>query len=457
MTSNNHELIVIGGGAAGMGAARAARRTGARTLLIQEGPIGGECTFSGCVPSKTLLAAAARGDSFRDAMRRVRAAIEQIAATENDDAFRREGIDVLHGRARFTAAQELEVGGQQLRSTRIILATGSKPAVPSIEGLPSVPYLTNENVFELTDQPETLAIFGGGSTGCELAQAFQRLGTRVTLIEEVDRLLPREDPETSAVIREALEAEGVDVRLAQRVVRVEPTQQTAGCRLHLAGGSHIAAHAMLIAVGRTAATDGLDLGAARVTTDDRGFVRTDGHLATTAKGIWAAGDITGRRLFTHAADYMGRVAASNALSRFRRSRFDAAAIPWVTFTEPEVGSVGITEAQAAAHGARVAYLPMTEVDRAVTANATRGFVKLIAGPRPVLGNLAGGRILGATIVAERGGELADEVALAMRTRMFAGRLAQTVHAYPTWSWALQKAAAQFFFEFEGRAARPAQR
>ena len=184
-------------------------------------------------------------------------------------------------------------------------------------------------------------------------------------------------------------------------------------------------------------------------------MRVDAHLQTTAKGIWAAGDVTGLLPFTHAADEMGRIAVANALSRRGWRRFQASAIPWVTFTAPEVGRVGMTEAEAADRGGRVAYLPMSEVDRAVAAGETRGFVKLIAGPRRVLRNTGGGQILGATVVAARGGELIHEAALAIRTRMFTGRLAQAIHAYPTWSMAIRQAAAQFFMEIDGRRARPA--
>lgn len=371
--------------------------------------------------------------------------------------FEREGVAVVHGRARFVGGHELEVAGRRIRSDRIVVATGSRPRIPPIEGLDSIEALTNETVFALERQPASLAVLGGGSVGCELAQALQRLGTRVSLIETASRVLPGEEPETSDVIRAALEEDGVDVRVAQRALSVEREPERGLARIRLSSGDELAVQQLLIAAGRVPRTDGLALETAGVATDERGYVRTDRNLATTARGVWAAGDVTGRLQFTHAADYMGRLAARNALSRFRRARYDHTAIPWVTFTNPEVGRVGVTEADAVARGARVAYLPITEVDRAVTAGATRGFVKLIAGPRRVLGNLGGGRILGATIVAERGGELADEVALAMRTRMFTGRLAQTVHAYPTWSWALQKTAAQFFFEFEGRRARRARR
>ncbi len=449
------ELIVIGGGAGGMAAARAAARAGVRPLLVQLGPIGGDCTFTGCVPSKTVIEAAARGESFAEAMLAARRAVETIAAGEDDGVFRQEGIDVLHGWATFRSPHELDVDGTVLRSRRFVIATGSQPSVPPIDGLADVEYLTNENVFELADLPTSLAILGGGAIGCELAQAFRRLGAQVTVIEALDRLLPKEEPEASAVVAEAFTAEGIQLRTGQELRLVEPLEAKGAVRLHLERGDTVTADRVLVAVGRRGATAELGLDAAGVATDT-GFVRVDDRLATTTPGIWAAGDVTGMLQFTHAADEMGRVAVANALSRHGRSRFDTSAIPWVTFTSPEVARVGLTEAEAAAHRGRVAFLPMTAVDRAVTAGKTRGFVKLIAGPRRLLGNAGGGRILGATIVAERGGELIHEAALAMRNRMFTGRLAEAVHAYPTWSMAIRQAAAQFFMEVDGRRARPAQ-
>lgn len=448
----DYDLVVIGGGAGGLSAARAGARRGARTLLLDKGPLGGDCTFTGCVPSKALIAAAARGRPFAGAMGDVHRAIETIAEAENDGVLEHEGVDVVHGWAQFRDRDTLDVDGRRLRARRVVLATGAGPAVPPIPGLDTVDHLTNETIFDLDRQPSSLAVLGGGAIGCELAQAFARLGTQVTIIEALPRLLAREEPDTSAVITDALRADGVDVRTAQQVVRVEPT--SGGVAVHLDDGTCLAVERLLVAVGRSAATDGLGLEHAGVETE-RGFVVTDDHLRTTTRGIYAVGDVTGRLQLTHAADEMGRVAAANALGH-RTRRFDATAIPWAVFTAPEVGRVGLTEAEAAEHGGRVAYLPLTELDRAIVSGETRGFVKLIAGRRRVLGGLGGGRLLGATIVAPTGGELVHEVALAMRTKMFTGRLAQTVHAYPTWSVAIRQAAAQFFMESGGRIARAAE-
>lgn len=452
-TRMDHDLIVIGGGAGGLAAARAARRRGATTLLVQQGPLGGDCTFTGCVPSKALIAAAAGGSSFADAMRTVHDAVATIARGEDDSVLGSEGVDVVHGWATFRDPNTVDIDGHVLRARRFVIATGARPAVPPIDGLDQVDYLTNETVFDLDRLPGSLAVLGGGAIGCELTQAFARLGSTVTIVEALDRVLTREEPETSAAITDALQRDGVDVRVGHAVTRVEPMLQKGAAILHLADGTRVAADRVLVAVGRAGSVAGLGLEHAGVETS-KGFVVTDDHLATTARGIWAVGDVAGRLQLTHAADEMGRVAVANALGR-RRRRFDARAIPWAVFTAPEVGRVGLTEAETVDRGGRVAYLPFTELDRAIVTGDTTGFVKLIVGPRRVTRNAGGGIVLGATVVAPVGGELVHEAALAMRTNMFAGRLAQTVHAYPTWSVAIRQAAAQLFMEVGGRAARPA--
>lgn len=457
----DYDLIVIGGGAAGLGAGRAGKRIGARVLLVHDGPLGGECTFTGCVPSKTLIEAAKHGISYKEAHRRVTETVARIAATEDTATLRGEGIDVRQGRARFRTPTQIEVDGSRITAKRFVVATGSKPANPPVPGLSDVAYLTNETVFELSALPTSLAVLGGGAIGCELAQTFARFGATVVVVEAADRLLSKEESEASALVEQALLRNGIDVRTGVKVERVE--DGTGSVRLALADGGEVKADRLLVATGRSAVTEGLDLAGVGVALDDRGNVRTDSHLKTNVDGIYAAGDVTGRLPFTHAADAMARLAAGNALrpggpvGALRQSTYDPRATPWVTFTDPEVARVGITEAEAASRDGQVAYLPLDEVDRALAAGRTDGFIKLIAGPRPVLRGVGGGEILGATIVAERAGEMIAEIALAMHTRMFAGRLAQATHAYPTWSSGVQLAAAQFVTEIGGRRARPAAR
>ena len=426
-------------------------------MLVQDGPPGGDCTFTGCVPSKTLLAAGARGDTFADALRTVHATIARIAATEDVDTLRREGMEVVAGRGAFVDGSTISVDGSRFRSPRIVIATGSRPALPPVEGLADSSPLTSESLFDLTERPEHLVVLGGGPIGCEMAQAFIRLGTKVTVVEREDRLLPRDEPEVGEVVRTVLERQGVDVRTGAEVTLAGRRSSSGRPVVHLDGTGPIEADEVLVAAGRTPVTLGLEVDRAGVRLDHRGAVAVDATMATSAPGVWAVGDVTGRMQFTHAAGRMAMVATANAFGRKigPRQRFEEPLIPWVTFTDPEVAHVGMTESDAADHGGRVAWLQLDEVDRALTSGQTDGFVKLIAGPRRLIGNVGGGRLLGATIVAPRAGEMIHEVALAMRTNMFTGRLAQTVHAYPTWSMAIQEAAAQFFFEHKGRSSRPA--
>ncbi len=451
------DVAVVGGGAGGLAAARAGARRGLRTVLVSDGALGGDCTFTGCVPSKTLIEAAAGGLPFAEASARMRAVVSQIAATEDAGVLRKEGVDLVEGSARFSGARTLSVDGDSIRAKLVVIATGSRPAVPPIPGLDAIPFLTNETVFDLDELPASIAILGGGPIGCELAQAFRRFGSQVQVVEGEDRLLPREEPEASAVLASVFAAEGIGVHLGASVERVEQVDPGTGIRLVRSDGSSVCAEVLLVAVGRRPATAGLGAEAGGVKLDERGFVRTDRFLATGASGVYAVGDVTGRLLFTHAADEMGRLAVRNAttrLGRLGRRAFDTSSIPWVTFCDPEIARVGLTEGEAAEAGGRVAFVPMSEVDRAIAAGRTEGFVKLIAGPRPLLRGSGGGRLLGATIVAPRAGEMIHEVALAIRTAMFTGRLAQTVHAYPTWSTSLRQAAAQFFMEVNGHRARP---
>lgn len=448
------ELVVIGGGAAGISAARAARRRSASVTLIQDGPIGGDCTFSGCIPSKTLLVEAANGATFTDAMNRVHRAVASVAATESAAVLETEGIIVLQGRAQFLDPRTLDVEGHRLRASSTVIATGARPAVPPIPGIETVPYLTNDSLFGLTTLPSSLAILGAGPIGVEMAEAFARMGSEVTLVEATASILPREEPAASQVIAAVLTDLGVSVLTGSPVTRVGRSPE-GSIKLDLADGTALTAEALLVAVGRRPSSSELGLDAAGVVCGPGGFITVDSRLRTSAKHIFAAGDVAESLQFTHVADETGRIAAGNALSRVPYRRFDSRAVPWVTFCTPEVARVGMTESEAARHGGAVAFLPLTEVDRAVAAGQTEGFVKLIAGRRRVTGGLGGGRVLGATIVAPRAGEMLQEIVLAMRTGMFPARLALTIHAYPTWSTAVQQTAAQLFGEFGGRRARSA--
>jgi pyruvate/2-oxoglutarate dehydrogenase complex dihydrolipoamide dehydrogenase (E3) component len=450
-----YDLVAIGGGAGGLAAVRAVAVAGKRAALVTDSPIGGDCTWTGCVPSKTLIAAASQGSSFADAMARVREAVLHIAGTEDAGVLQREGIDVIEGRAVLDTTGGVEVGGRTLRAKAVVVATGGGPAVPPIPGLRQLAYLTNEDVWGLDAAPGRLGVMGGGPIGCEFAQAMARLGVEVTLFEMADRLLLKEEPEASEVVQRALEADGVRVLTGTAVTSVRAVGVDGGAVVR-AGKHEVGVDKLLVAVGRQPNTADMGLAEAGVELTDRGFIEVDERLRTSATGIYAVGDVNGLLPFTHAANEQGMLVGRAAAGVRMTWKFDSGRVPWATFTSPEVARVGVAEADAP-RGSRVAYLPMAENDRAIAEGRTAGFVKLIAAPRPFLRNVGAGRIVGATIVAERGGEMIHGPAQAMLTRSFTGRLAQLPYAYPTWSFGVQKCAGQFFQAIEGRTARPAKR
>jgi pyruvate/2-oxoglutarate dehydrogenase complex dihydrolipoamide dehydrogenase (E3) component len=367
---DRYDVVVIGGGAGGLTAARAARRRGRRVALAERAKPGGECTFTGCVPSTTLLetarrmAAAERGAAygfdakvavdFGRVMDRVRRVVEEVASQESPQRRRAEGIELLAGVARFLDDHTVDVDGHGVVADRFVIATGSRPSIPAVEGLEAIGPLTNQSIFQLRELPKRLLVLGGGAVGVELAQAFARLGAEVVLLEALQRILQPEEPDASAAVAEALAADGVAVRTGVTVRRATP-----GPVLELADGERVGGSHLLVAAGRAPDTTGLDLELAGVATAADGAVVVDGRLRTSRPHIYAIGDCATSLRFTHVAHEQGRLAAGNALTR-RARRFDPAAAPWLVFTDPEVGRVGMTEAQAFQayrERARVAWLP----------------------------------------------------------------------------------------------------
>jgi pyruvate/2-oxoglutarate dehydrogenase complex dihydrolipoamide dehydrogenase (E3) component len=459
----SYDLAVLGGGTAGLVAAIGAARIGARTILFERERTGGDCLWTGCVPSKSLLAAAAAAQDARTADRvglepsepridfaRVMAHVHGARATiephDSPERLRREGVEVVAEDAHFLEPGWLEAGGRRVRYVSALIATGSRPQLPPVEGLDAGRALTNETVWDLTELPRRLAILGGGPIGCELGQAFARLGSEVTIVEQQPALLASEEPEAGRLLGEPLAAEGVGVLTGRRVERV--AFEGEGGRLELDGrgededgGGPVAFDRLLVATGRAPDTAGLGLEAVEVKTTDAGAVRVDERLRTTGKRIFAAGDVTGGPQFTHLAAHQAGMVVSNALFRTRRSAPAATSVPWVIFTDPEIARVGLTEAQAREREGEAAGAQRFDhdgLDRAVAAGAPHGFAKLVTGPR--------GRLLGATLAGPASGEsiagLAAVVARGGRVRdVFA-----TIHPYPTFSEAASRAAGEYLGE-----------
>ncbi|MBA3736231.1 MAG: NAD(P)/FAD-dependent oxidoreductase [Actinobacteria bacterium] len=450
----DYDVIVLGGGTAGLTAALTARHFGASVALIeQESRIGGDCTFYGCVPSKALIETAqvahelqqaaregilkaAPAFDFAAVMRHRARIVEQIARDEQDERFTSAGIDVIHARAHFADAHTLELDDSRtLSARRFVVATGSLPALPPLQGLEAVRFLTNKTFFDLQRLPPRLAVLGGGAIGLELAQAFRRLGSEVTVLELADRLLPKDEPEAGEVIAQTLRGEQIDLRLGAQVSAAE---ERGGEIVLRVDEGEVVCDDLLVAAGRKGSVDSLGLELEL----ERGYVKIDRRCRTSLPHVYAAGDVTGGYQFTHVASHEGRVAGTNAAGK--RARLDERVIPWVTFTDPEIAHIGLTESQARERHKRVEahVFPMRQVDRARILERPAGFVKLVTAARPLLGRTGGGVLVGAQIVGPRAGELIHECALAIRTRCFAGRLAQTIHAYPTMSLAVQQAESQ---------------
>ncbi len=439
-----YNLVVLGGGTAGLVSAVGAASLGARVALVERHWLGGDCLNVGCVPSKAVIRAAraahdarAAADvgvrvgtvevDFAAAMARMRRLRAGIAPHDSATRLAGLGIDVFFGDARFVGREVVEVAGQPLRFARAVIATGARAVVPAVPGLAEAGYLTNETVFALTARPGRLAVVGGGPIGCELAQAFRRLGSEVVIVDRGEHLLSRDDPDARAIVRERLVAEGVELVLGAELRRVERDRTLIVDRGR--GEERVCADQILVATGRAPNVGDLGLDAAGIVATARG-IEVDDHLRTANRRVFAAGDVASRFQFTHAADAMARIVLQNALF-FGRKRVSALTIPWCTFTDPEVAHVGLS-AEDAARRADVVTLtvPLADVDRAILDGETTGFARVHADRR--------GRILGATLVSRHAGETIGELALAMTHGLRLGAVASTIHPYPTQAEAVRK-------------------
>ncbi|WP_430869192.1 dihydrolipoyl dehydrogenase family protein [Demequina aurantiaca] len=447
MAETSWDLIVIGGGSAGLVASKAAANFGAKVLLIEKDRLGGDCLWTGCVPSKTLIAAAhvasaaalAQGvrpgqqrmaPDFLETMRNVDSAVQTIAPTDSREALEAEGVAVAAGHAHFVSERSISLDGEEITFAQALIATGTSPTTPQFEGAEGLQILNSASFWDLRELPEEFVILGGGAIGCELGQAMARLGSKVTIVQRGPRILPKEEEAAARVVHDAMVADGVTIITGRSAVSVSTTDNLAGT-LTLDDGQMLRFGRLAAALGRRPETAALGLDAAGVATDNAGFVSVDAALRTANKRVWAAGDITGMPQFTHTAGVNGSVAATNAILGLRR-KAQTRVIPRVTFTSPEVAAVGITASDAEPGKHRVVTIQHAHTDRAITESATSGFTQIVVEN--------GGRVVGGTIVGPRAGETIGELTLAVHQKLSTSAIASAIHPYPTYSDALWNAA-----------------
>ncbi|MFC3852153.1 dihydrolipoyl dehydrogenase family protein [Salinispirillum marinum] len=447
----NYDLIVIGSGAGGLTATFTALGFGKSVLVIEKDRPGGECTWSGCIPSKSLINQAKAVHTARkfadiqvdgaSIMANVRAVSERIYEHETPEVLQKAGADYLNGEAVFVDAHTLAVGDQRVRGKKIILATGSAPLLPPIPGLSEVAPLTNENIFQLEQLPESLLILGGGVISMELAQALNRLGVRCTVVEMLPEVLGREEPEFAALMREKLASEGVVFQLDTKATRVEKTAQ--GIRLHTVRGtqeSTLDAEQILVALGRAPNIKGMGLDTVGIQVD-KGVV-VNKHLQTSLPHVYACGDVAGPYLLSHMANYQGKIAAMNAVLPLPVKRsVNYQHVTWATFTDPELARAGMTETEARAQYGdriRVYHYDFAKLDRAQTKAGDMGRIKLITDHRA--------RVLGAHIIAERAGDLIAEVQVLKTLGIPFSKLQGVIHPYPSYADALRQLSQQVFLD-----------
>jgi dihydrolipoamide dehydrogenase len=458
MTHTQYDLTIIGGGSGGLTAARLATSLGARVLLIDKEHLGGDCLYTGCVPSKSLIHVARIVHQAKNAAKlglvpanlevdlakinnHIQAVIRQVAESEK---VYTEGVTVKFGEVSFKSATELTLNGETFSSRNTVISTGSRPLVPRIEGLEEAGYLTNEDVFNLMSLPPSLVIVGGGPIGLELGQAFRRLGSDVTIIEGLDRILPQEDQEVSAILTDVLRSEGIMV-VTNALFTNAKRDGNKKIVIAKQGEKHLAFEAdeILLTIGRQPNIEGLNLEAARITYRNKG-IKVNEHLQTSTPNIFAIGDVVGGYLFTHIAAYQAGIAVRNALIPIIKKKVDYRVVPWCIFTDPEVARVGLTSDKAENHhkATRIVTFPVADIDRAQAENATTGFIKLI---------LAGKKeeIVGAHIVCAHAGELLGELTLAMQRHLTINDILDTIHAYPTMSTGIQQTAFEAYLHGTG--------
>ncbi len=448
--ADKYNLVVIGAGSAGLVTAAGAAGLGARVALVEKHFLGGDCLNYGCVPSKALIAAAkaaaaatrsriagispgGAGVDFPAIMRRMREIRARISEHDSAERFAGLGIDVFLGEGSFVSPTAIEVGGKTLRFSKAVIATGGRPMVPDIEGLEEAGYLTNLSIFDLTELPERMAFIGAGPIGCELAQAFARFGSDVTLFER-SRVLPRDDEDASAVVERSLIRDGISITCGANVKKIESTPAGKTIVAECGGEeSSVTVDEIFVGTGRVPNVEGLGLDSAGIGYGPEG-VQVDDRLRTTNKRVFAAGDVCLKYKFTHAADASARLVIRNALF-FGRGKVSSLTVPWSTYTDPELARVGLSETEAREAGIEYDCYQreFKDVDRAIADGEEEGFVK-------VLTRKGNDEILGATIVASHAGDMISELTLAMEKGIGLGKISSVIHPYPTRSEAIRQTA-----------------
>jgi pyruvate/2-oxoglutarate dehydrogenase complex dihydrolipoamide dehydrogenase (E3) component len=453
MNHETYNVVVVGAGTAGLVTAAGTAGLGGRVALIERNKMGGDCLNFGCVPSKALISSARLIEKIRRAknwglqkmtpqfefaevMQRMRSLRAEIAPHDSQERFESLGVDVFRGNARFRSSHEIEVGDIVLRAKNFVIATGSRAVIPKINGIESVRYFTNETIFdELNTRPESMIVIGGGPIGCELGQTFARLGVRVTILQHGLQLLPREDRDVADFLEKHLTDEGVSVIKNAEVKSVAQINDVIELQISSPDETKISATALLISAGRKPSIDGLGLEAIGIAADKRG-VKVNEYLQTSQPHIYATGDVAGPFLFTHMADAHARVVVRNLLMplQFLRQKVDYSVVPWCTYVDPEIATVGLNESSAKQKNVEYDLITekVDEVDRPVLESEANGFVKVLVAKGT-------DKILGATLVCEGAGDLLHEFVLAMKYGIGLGKISATIHAYPTFAELARKA------------------
>lgn len=451
-----YNLVVIGAGTAGLISAIATASLGGKVALIEKHLMGGDCLNVGCVPSKALISAAKVAyelhhaskfgfqdqsiseESFGKVMERLRKVRAEISKNDSAKRYSDLGVDIFIGEGKFTGKNTVQVGNDVLYFSKAVVATGARAGVPPIPGIQSIDFLTNESIFNLTERPKHLIVIGGGPIGCELAQSFKRLGSKVSIIQDLT-FLPMEDPDASSILEEVFKNEGIDVYLNAKITQVEPgnynekliSVESNGKKVVL-NGTHV-----LVSAGRTPNVEYIGLDTVGVEFDKRFGVKVDDNLRTTNKNIFAAGDCCMRWKFTHAADQAAQIVVQNALFKGSK-KLSTLNMPWCTYTQPEIAHVGWYERDAKENHIPVDFFKfdMSENDRAIAEGKTNGFVKVMV-------KKGTDQILGATIVASNAGDMISEISTAMAAKMGLGALSKVIHPYPTQAEAIKRVAGMY--------------